>query len=255
MKIAGLQKLTLLDYPGKTAATVFTPGCNFRCPFCYNKDLVLGLQEDGAFPDIPQDEFFSFLESREGLLDGVCITGGEPLMQPGVEEFCARVKELGFLVKLDTNGSFPGRLRDLVQAGLVDYVALDVKNAPGRYEETAGHPREKGTVPFSRFPAEDSAEGPDPLALLVRESIDFLLEGLVDYEFRTTVVREFHDRGHLLALAEWLRGARAWFLQSFVDSPEVLAGQGRFHAWDDEELRALLPALQAIVPSTQLRGL
>ncbi len=131
MRIAGLQKLTLLDFPGKTAATVFTPGCNFRCPFCHNADLVTGeAGRDGAAADssaLSIDELFAFLGKRQGLLDGVCITGGEPLLQSGIDEFCTRVHELGFAVKLDTNGSFPGRLRALVEEGLVDYVATDVK--------------------------------------------------------------------------------------------------------------------------------
>ena len=171
MRIAGLQKLTLLDFPGKTAATVFTPGCNFRCPFCHNADLVTGeAGRDGAAADssaLSIDELFAFLGKRQGLLDGVCITGGEPLLQSGIDEFCTRVHELGFAVKLDTNGSFPGRLRALVEEGLVDYVATDVKNAPERYAETVG------------VPAFDLAP--------VQESLDFLRSGAVPYEVRTTV--------------------------------------------------------------------
>lgn len=184
MRIAGLQKLTLLDFPGKTAATVFTPGCNFRCPFCHNAALVTGEAErDGAAADssaLSIDELFAFLGKRQGLLDGVCITGGEPLLQPGIDEFCARVHELGFAVKLDTNGSFPGRLRALVEEGLVDYAAMDVKNAPERYAETVG------------VPAFDLAP--------VQESLDFLRSGAVPYEVRTTVVRELHTADDLLSL-------------------------------------------------------
>ena len=140
MRIAGLQKLTLLDFPGRTAATVFTPGCNFRCPFCHNAYLVTGGAPGSTADDVPLEEFFAFLGKRQGLLDGVCITGGEPLMQPGLADFCARVHDLGFAVKLDTNGSFPDRLRALAEAGLVDHVAMAVKNAPARYEETVGVP-------------------------------------------------------------------------------------------------------------------
>ena len=138
MRIAGLQKLTLLDFPEHTAATVFLPGCNFRCPFCHNAALVLGAGD--ATGDTPVEEFFAFLDKRHGLLDGVCITGGEPLLQPELADFCARIKGAGFAVKLDTNGSFPDRLRELVESELVDYVALDVKNAPERYAETVGVP-------------------------------------------------------------------------------------------------------------------
>ena len=208
MRIAGLQKLTLLDFPGKTAATVFTPGCNFRCPFCHNAALVTGgAGRDGAAADssvLSIDELFAFLGKRQGLLDGVCITGGEPLLQPGIDEFCARVHELGFAVKLDTNGSFPGRLRALVEEGLVDYVAMDVKNAPERYAETVG------------VPAFDLAP--------VQESLDFLRSGAVPYEVRTTVVRELHTADDLRALAALIEGVQAWQLQSFIDADSVLGG-------------------------------
>lgn len=231
MRVAGLQKLTLLDFPGRTAATVFTPGCDFRCPFCHNADLVAGGGEAG---DIPAEEVLAFLEKRQGLLDGVCVTGGEPLMQPGLAEFCAAARELGFAVKLDTNGSFPDRLRALLNAGLVDYVAMDVKNAPARYAETVGV----------------AALDLEP----VRASIDLLLGGGVPFEFRTTVVRELHTADDLRALAQWIEGAPAWFLQSYLDAESVLAGPGRFSAWDPDDLRALLPELRVHVPAAELRG-
>lgn len=239
MRIAGLQKLTLLDYPGKTAATVFTPGCNFRCPFCHNADLVTGgatheTTAGAGAGAISLDEFFAFLSKRQGLLDGVCISGGEPLLQPGIEDFCARVRELGYTVKLDTNGSFPDRLRALVKAGLVDCVAMDVKNAPERYAETVG------------VPAFDLAP--------VQASLDFLRAGTVPYEVRTTVVRELHTADDLRALAAWVQGVQAWHLQSFIDAESVLGGTGRFHAWDPDDLRALLPELQRLVPTVALRG-
>ena len=246
MRIAGLQKLTLLDFPGRTAATVFTPGCNFRCPFCHNADLVLGAGAPGAGsgagaaeaaglpPAVTLDEFFAFLGKRAGLLDGVCITGGEPLMQPDIEDFCARIREAGFAVKLDTNGSFPDRLRALVEANLVDYVAMDVKNAPARYGETVG------------VPGLDLAP--------MQASLDFLRTDAVPYELRTTVVRELHTADDLRALAAWIEGAPAWYLQSFIDAESVLAGPGRLHAWNPDDLRALLPELQALVPGTALRG-
>ena len=235
MRIAGLQKLTLLDFPGKTAATVFTPGCNFRCPFCHNADLVTGGSATGASAGVVSlDEFFAFLNKRQGLLDGVCVTGGEPLLQSGLADFCARVHEKGFAVKLDTNGSFPDRLRALADAGLVDYVAMDVKNAPERYAETIG------------VPAFDLAP--------VRKSMDFLREGTLPYEFRTTVMRELHTADDLRALAAWIEGAAAWHLQSFIDADSVLGGTGRFHAWNPGDLRELLPELLALVPGTRLRG-
>lgn len=238
MKIAGLQKLTLLDYPGKTAATVFTPGCDFRCPFCHNRDLVVGERVAPgmvAYPEIALQTFYSFLDKRHGLIDGICITGGEPLMQEGIEEFCEYVHGQGFLVKLDTNGSFPGRLRMMVSDGLVDYVAMDVKNTPSCYGETIG------VADFDVAP--------------VRESIDFLLEDTVPYEFRTTVIAGFHDDDTLVELARWLTGARAWFLQGFIDSETVIAGEGHLSARPRAELEALLPTLQAILPVVELRGM
>lgn len=231
VKLAGLQKLTLLDFPGHTAATVFTPGCNFRCPFCHNADLVLNT----SFSTYPIEDFFAFLDTRRGLLDGICITGGEPLMQAGLADFCTHIKECGFKVKLDTNGGFPKRLGALMEAGLVDYVAMDVKNAPERYAETVGIP------------------GYDPTP--VEKSIDILIKSTIPYEFRTTVVRELHSDGDLVKLARWIEGADAWYLQNFVDAEGVLGGQGSLHPWDPDALRTLLPKLQDIVPSTLLRGM
>lgn len=244
MRIAGLQKLTLLDFPERTAATAFIPGCNFRCPFCHNADLVLGNGARdaaasapvtaGAAPDISLDEFFAFLDTRHGLLDGVCVTGGEPLLQPDLEDFCARIKQEGFAVKLDTNGSFPDRLRDLVEKGVVDYVAMDIKHTPERYGESVGI-----------LPLELAS---------VRASIDFLMSGPLPYEFRTTVVRELHSPDDLASIARWIKRARAWFLQSFVDADSVLAGPSLFHAYEPDELEAFLPQLRRFVPTVQLRG-
>ena len=259
MKLSGIQKLTLLDFPGHTAATVFTPGCNFRCPFCHNADLVLGahgespshptlphpdgsrngLGRRGEFPSYPADEFFAFLNKRQGLLDGICITGGEPLLQPGLADFCAQVRERGFKVKLDTNGSHPERLRPLIEKGLVDYVAMDVKNTPARYAETVGIPY------FDLAP--------------VRESVGLLKEGRVPCEFRTTVVRELHTADDLREIARWLATPAStanipWFLQSFIDAESVLGGTDRFHPWNPKALHALLPELQGILPQTTLRG-
>ncbi len=232
MRIAGLQKLTLLDFPEHTAATVFLPGCNFRCPFCHNAALVLDPNDTTG--DTPIEEFFAFLDKRHGLLDGVCITGGEPLLQPDLADFCARIKRAGFAVKLDTNGSFPTKLQELVETQLVDYVALDVKNAPERYAETVGMPG------FDVAP--------------VAASIDYLRSGAVPYEFRTTVVRELHKPADLVALSRWIAGARTWYLQSFVDADTVLAGPGTLHPYAPADLEALLPELRQAVPNTHLRG-
>ncbi|MGI5962726.1 MAG: anaerobic ribonucleoside-triphosphate reductase activating protein [Lawsonibacter sp.] len=228
MEIQGLQKLTLLDYPGKVACTVFFGGCDLRCPFCHNSELVTTL----APAELDSEEFFSFLRKRIGLLDGVCITGGEPLLRPDLEEFLAKVKELGFLVKLDTNGTHPQRLQALVEAKLVNYVAMDVKNGPSRYAETTG--------------ISDLDLQP------IRESVAYLLSGPIQYEFRTTVVREFHNRSSFVELGPWLAGARAYFLQSFVDRDTVLCPG--LHPCSREELEEFASLVRPYVPSVQLRG-
>ncbi len=229
MLIQGLQKLTLLDYPGETACTVFLAGCNLRCPFCHNASLVRpGAREGG----VEEDAFFAFLEKRRGLLDGVCVTGGEPLLQPALPRLLRRIKALGYAVKLDTNGCFPAQLEALVAAGLVDFVAMDVKNSPARYAQTVGVPD------FDLRP--------------VQRSVAFLLSGAVDYEFRTTVVRELHTAGDLAALGRWIAGARRYFLQAFVDSGDLL--RPGLTGLSGEEMAALLAAVRPFVPAAALRG-
>ena len=230
MLISGLQKLTLLDYPGKVACTVFTGGCNFRCPFCHNSALVL---PDQIAHDSSEDAVLTFLRKRVGVLDGVAVTGGEPLLHADIGDFLKEVKALGFLVKLDTNGSFPDRLIALVQAGLVDRVAMDVKNAPALYAKTAG---------LERF----------DLAGVTR-SKDFLLAGTVDYEFRTTVVKGLHTAESLRAAAEWIRGAKEYYLQQYKDSGAILDAAG-LAAFDAEEMHALADAVRDIIPAVQVRG-
>lgn len=230
LRIAGLQKMTLLDYPGRVACTVFTAGCNLRCPFCHNAPLVLPGQET---PELSEEELLSFLDKRRGLLDGVAITGGEPLLHADIGAFLEKVRALGYAVKLDTNGSFPDRLEELIRAGLVDRVAMDVKNGPSRYAQTVGLP------------------APDMEA--IGRSKELLLRGAVDYEFRTTVVRGLHTRESLLEAARWIAGAREYYLQQYKDSGHVLdaAGLGSF---SEAEMRALAAAVAEIVPTVQLRG-
>lgn len=227
MQLAGIQKLTLLDYPEKTACTLFAHGCNFRCPFCHNASLVLRPADR-----LEPEEIFAFLRKRRGILQGVCLTGGEPLLQADAADFLKRVKDLGYAVKLDTNGSLPERLRDLTEAGLVDYVAMDVKNCPEAYGETVG------IAAFDTAPIE--------------ESICFLRSGAVAYEFRTTVVREFHSEARLLALAAWIAGADRYFLQTFVDSGDLIRPD--LHGYGPVEMEALRAAVAEILPCVQLRG-
>jgi pyruvate formate lyase activating enzyme len=228
MKICGLQKLTLLDFPGKVACTVFTGGCNLRCPYCHNAPLVLGAPRE----ELCEANFFDFLKKRRGVLDGVSVSGGEPLLQPELPDFLARIRQLGFLVKLDTNGCFPGRLREIVSRGLADYVAMDLKSSPEGYARASG--------------MEEFAFGP------VRESIELLLSGRVDYEFRTTVVRQLHDEAVLRDAARTIPGAKRYFLQKFVDSGYLLAGG--MTAYSDREMRALLEAVSPYVETAALRG-
>lgn len=202
--ISGLQKMTLLDYPGKVACTVFLQGCNFRCPFCHNSELLPHEGEEL----MSGEEFFAFLRARKGLLDGVCVSGGEPTLCPELEELLRGIKELGFAVKLDTNGARPDVLKKLVEGGLVDYVAMDVKNSPARYAVTAGLPRM-------------ALDG-------VEESLKYLLSGAVEYELRTTVVEQLHDEESIKSMGEWLlalgegKKAAKLFLQSFVDRDTVV---------------------------------
>ena len=228
MDIQGLQKMTLLDYPGRVACTVFLGGCDLRCPFCHNGGLVLGPMP----AELDDQGLLAFLKKRQGLLPGPCVTRRDTPPAPHLPELLARIKELGYPVKLDTNGSHPERLRSLVRQGLVDYVAMDIKNSPERYGETVGVPA-LDLTPF-------------------QESVAFLLQGDVDYEFRTTVVREFHDSDSFQAIGPWLSGARRYFLQCFVDRDTVL--QEGLHPWDADSLRAFADLVRPYVHQVELRG-
>lgn len=230
MLIKGLQKLTLLDFPEKMACTVFTFGCNFRCPFCHNASLVLADRADEH--SMTEEDFFDFLSTRRRILEGVCITGGEPTLQPDLPAFIRRVREMGFAVKLDTNGYRPAVLKALVVEGLVDYVAMDVKNSLPRYGETVGITR------FDTTPVE--------------ESMDFLMEGQVPFEFRTTLVRGLHTREDIRAIGERLAGEERYFLQTFEDSGDLI-GQS-LSGFDRNETEALLSVLCNYVPNAQIRG-
>ena len=230
MLVSGLQKLTLLDYPGRVACTVFTGGCNFRCPFCHNAPLVLPEQ---IAHDSSAEEVLRFLKKRVGVLDGVAVTGGEPLLHTDIADFLREIKGMGFLIKLDTNGSFPDRLIALVEDGLVDRVAVDIKNSPVLYAKTVGLPQ------FDLSPVERTK--------------DYLLSGPVEYEFRTTVVRGLHTKESLIEAAQWIAGAKEYYLQQFKDSGAVLDIAG-LSAFDGEEMHAFADAVRPWVPSVQVRG-
>lgn len=230
MQISGFQKMTLLDFPGRVACTVFTAGCNMRCPFCHNAALVTHIDNSVSFGE---EEILDYLKKRKGLLDGVCITGGEPLLQAGIEDFIAKVKAIGYAVKLDTNGTFPEKLISLVDKGLVDYVAMDIKNSKEKYATTAG------------ISSLDIGA--------VEQSVAFLLEGKVDFEFRTTIVKELHTVDDIAAIGEWIKGAPRYFLQNFVDSGDLICSD--MSATSRDELCKMQQKAQEFVLNTEIRGI
>ena len=233
MLLMGIQKLTLLDYPGKTACTVFTGGCNMRCPFCHNASLVTG--DIKALPQLAESELFAFLEKRRGILEGVCITGGEPTLQPDLLEFMARIKEMGFCVKLDTNGTRPDVIEKAIDLGLCDYVAMDIKNSQSLYPDTVG------VKDFDITP--------------IIKSVELLKQGRVDYEFRTTILKPLHTEDSLRDIGKWIAGCDKYFLQSFVDSGDIINKTVGFSQFDQKETESLVNMLKPLVPATKSRGI
>ena len=229
MKIHGLMKMTLLDFPGKVACTVFLGGCDMRCPFCHNAELL----DPEAPAEMDEVELLSFLKKRVGLLDGVVFTGGEPLLRKDLPELMAKIREMGFAIKLDTNGNHPDRLIEVVEAGLVDYVAMDIKNSPDKYGMTIG------------IPGFDLSK--------VERSVEFLKKGKVPYEFRTTVVSQFHDEASMKEIAKWIQGADRYYLQEFVDRDTVK--YGGLTACSKDQMNAFLEIAKSSVNQAELRGL
>ena len=229
MNLQGLQKLTLLDFPGKTACTLFTGGCNLRCPFCHNAPLIA--PANGGVID--ETEFFAFLSTRKGKLDGVAITGGEPLAQKDIADFIKKIRALGFLVKLDTNGFYPNRFKSLLDEHLLDYVAMDLKNSDGKYAATCGRP------------------GLDLTPM--KQSVRLLMESGIDYEFRTTVMREFHTPADIEAIAKGITGAPRYYLQQFKDSG--ILNEGSCSAHDEETLFAMRDRAKKYIPTVEIRGI
>ena len=229
MKICGLQKLTLLDFPGKTACTVFTSGCNLRCPFCHNAGLVTG----NAPAEISETEFFDYISKRKGVLDGVAITGGEPLLQKDISAFISKVHDMGFAVKLDTNGFFPTALKNIIEAGNVSYIAMDIKNTPEKYGVTTGI---------------------DGISINnVLESIKLIMSSGIDYEFRTTATAEYHKPDDFLSIAEMIRGAKAYYLQAFKDSGNLI--QEGNTAESKEKMEQYLSICKKYVEYCAIRGI
>ena len=228
MLIKGFQKTTLLDYPGKVASTIFTGGCNLRCPFCHNAGLVLNPNDTET---IDTDTVLSYLQKRKGILDGVCITGGEPMLQPDLIPFLQKLRAMGYAIKLDTNGTYPERLRELIDKGLIDYVAMDLKNTSEKYAVTCGL---------------------DSMPCGIEQSIDLLLGNRIDYEFRTTVVREFHTADDIENMARRIQGAKKYFLQGFIDSGNLISQN--CSGYSPKEMLFLLRIAQKHIPHAALRG-
>ena len=226
MLIGGFQKMTMLDFPGKVACTIFTYGCNLRCPFCHNATLVI--DEANLFSE---EEIFTYINKRKGILDGVCVTGGEPLLQPDIIPFLQRLRETGLKIKLDTNGTYPDKLEEIINLGLVDYVAMDIKNSLDSYEKTVG----------TKINLND-----------IEKSVKILLENKVDYEFRTTVVKELHKIEDFIKIGELIRGAKRYFLQCFKDNENLIGENLSAHALPD--LKRFLETVSPYVSEVNLRG-
>ena len=227
MKLGGLMKMTLLDFPGRVACTVFTTGCNWRCPFCHNAGLATGHGDA-----IDEEELFAFLKKRQGILDGVAITGGEPTLWQDLDAFIEKIRALGYAVKLDTNGTNPEMLRRLCEGGLLDMVAMDIKNAPQRYAKTCG-------VQDCSFEK-------------IRQSAEFLMEGNVPFEFRTTVVKGLHDEDSFRKIGEWLHGPWAYYLQAFQDSGELM--QRGMQGFEKAQMQHFLEVVKPYLPRAEIRG-
>lgn len=230
MRILGFQKTTLLDYPHKLASTLFLGGCNFRCPFCQNALIVT---EQASMPELPLEEVLAQLKKRAGVIEGICITGGEPTLYPELPELIHEIKTLGYSVKLDTNGSNPTMLKNLITDNAIDYVAMDIKNSPEKYSVTAGC-----NVTLKN----------------VNESIHLLLQSNIPYEFRTTVVKELHTSDDFIKIGQWIHGASQYYLQNFLDSEHLIC-PNYFTSYDRESMEAFLPLLTPHVKLVSLRGI
>ena len=229
MIIEGLQKLTLLDYPGHVACTMFSHGCNLRCPFCHNAGLVVRKADN----IINKEEISQFLEKRKGILDGICLTGGEPLLQKDAVEFLRFLRSFGYKIKLDTNGFYPERLKEAITEGLVDYIAMDIKSSPKNYHKAVG--------------IQDIDIEP------MKESVSIIMNSGIDYEFRTTAVKGIHTIDDFKSIGEFIKGAKKYFIQQFIDSGDLISGG--LSAFSAEETKELLDSVLPYIPTAEIRGL
>lgn len=230
MQIHGLNKTTLLDYPGHVAATIFLGRCNFCCPFCQNGDLVLSPEKQ---PVIEEEEVLDILRKRQGILTGVCITGGEPTLERDLEEFIGKVRDIGYLVKLDTNGYRPEVIERLLQQKMLDYIAMDIKHSIKHYGEAAG----SNNIDTEK----------------IQKSIHLIMESGIDYEFRTTVVKELHKEKDFIEIGKEIEGAKAYFLQKYQESEAVI--RPGYHAYEKEKMEEFAKLLKSFVPNVKLRGI
>lgn len=240
MRILGLNKTTLLDYPGRVACTIFLGGCNFRCPFCHNRDIVLG-SSDTSYT---KENILTFLKKRRGILTGICITGGEPTLNSDLPDFISDIRQLGYKVKLDTNGSNPEMLHALITDGFIDYCAMDIKNCPQKYDTSVSFEASDIRAAYSLTDIEESIQ-----ILLAQPCTD---KSGFSYEFRTTLVKELHDEADLKDICQWIKGANAYYLQSYVESDGVFCR--RFHAHDKDTLTRFEALCRTEIPNTHLRG-
>lgn len=227
LKISGFNKLTLLDYPDHTACIIFTQGCNYKCPFCHNASLIDG-SKNGNYNE---EEILKFLIKRKSILEGICISGGEPLMQKELKEFLIKIKDIGYKVKIDTNGSYPEVLKDLIDNKLVDYVAMDIKNDLGNYKKITGIINTDN----------------------VKKSIEILLNSDIDYEFRTTLVKELHNIDNIVSIAKMIKGTKKYYLQKFIDSGDIVKKD--LNALSDIEMKNIEKEIKKYIPNVKVRGI
>ncbi|MFH1781360.1 MAG: anaerobic ribonucleoside-triphosphate reductase activating protein [Patescibacteria group bacterium] len=231
MIISGLQKTTLIDYPDKIAAVVFTRGCNFKCPFCYNPELV---NPDKYYPEMPEQEILDYLEKRKNVLDGVVITGGEPLIYSDIENFIRKVKAMGYKIKLDSNGTNPKLLEDLIDKKLVDFVAMDIKNYLDKYDETTGVKVNKDNI---------------------KKSIDIIMKKAPDYEFRTTVLPRLHKKEDFKKMGELIKGAKQYYIQGFRPIKTLDPEYAKEDSYTEKELEEFKEIMAGYVDKCEIRGI
>ncbi len=232
LKIGDMQKMSLKDYPDKMACTIYMSGCNFKCPYCYKRDLVF-IPENNSYVD--SEEVMDYLKRRNQLLDGICINGGEPLLQADLEKFIRKARRLGYAIKIDTNGYYPDKLKRLIDKKLINYVALDIKNTKDKYAETAG-------VNIENFDIKP-----------IEESLKILKTSKVEFECRTTVIKEFHTKEDLIKIAKWLKPIDHYYLQQYEDTDSCI--QKGLTPYSIQEMEELQAEIKKIIPNTEIRGI